>query len=80
MLSPQFLNFPMDLFNADLSGISCLVLVLWVMLALVLVVVRIAAFEWFIEDPACDNNNLVEKTWGMQEGGDDDLKEVICVT
>ena len=50
------------------------------MLALVLVVVRIAAFEWFIEDPACDNNNLVEKTWGMQEGGDDDLKEVICVT
>ena len=37
---------------------------------------EIAAFERFIEDYfdlACDNNNLVEKTGGKQEGGDDDL-------
>ena len=60
----------MDPFNAVLSGISCLVLILWVvggnMLALVLVVVR---FE-----------ECLGKQAGEQEDGDDDLKEVICVT
>ena len=61
----------MDPFNAVLSGISCLVLILWVvggnMLALVLVVV------WLIEE-------CLGKQAGEQEDGDDDLKEVIFVT
>ena len=61
----------MDPFNAVLSGISCLALILWViagnMLALVLLVVRL------IEE-------CLGKQAGEQEGGDDDLKEVICVT
>ena len=59
----------MDPFNADLSEISCLVLILLV------VGVNMLALAW--RDLACD---LVEKTGGQQEGGDDDLKEVICVT
>ena len=44
---------------------------------------EIAAFGRFIEDLECDLDlacDLVEKTGGQQEGGDDDLKEVICVT
>ena len=55
----------MDHFNAVLSGISCLVLILWVvggnMLALVLVFVR---FE-----------ECLGKQAGKQEDGDDDLKK-----
>ena len=74
----------MDPFSAVLSGISCLVLIIWVvagnMLALALVFVRYEECLGKQAGEQEDGDDDLKELICEQEGGDDDLKEVICVT